>query len=239
MADEEEGKGTLDSDEKIFLFEWLVESNKTLTKKNRDLLVENLKLRSRVEELEKINFVDPTTGIHNRWYLKSRLEEEVARAKRSVTALSCLFIDLDNFKAINDRHGHFLGDKVLRDAALLLRNLCRKEDVLVRFAADEFIVLMNNAGPKAARTAADRIQNRIHAHAFVCGEQEVSLTVSMGVSTLKKEHIAEVRDPWRLVWTADGAMCMARQKGPGRAHWLVCQHSGQGEDPEESARAAS
>ena len=83
MEEGEGGRGDLNFDEKNFLFEWLVENNKTLTRKNKELLVENLKLRSRVEEIEKINFVDPTTGLHNRWYLQPRLEEEFSRARRA------------------------------------------------------------------------------------------------------------------------------------------------------------
>ena len=73
MDEGEGGRKKLDFDEKNFLFEWLVENNKTLTRKNKELLVENLKFRSRVEELEKISFIDPTTGLYNRWYLQPRL----------------------------------------------------------------------------------------------------------------------------------------------------------------------
>ena len=237
MDDGEGGRGTLNFDEKNFLFEWLVENNKTLTRKNKELLVENLKLRSRAEELEKINFVDPTTGLHNRWYLQPRLEEEFSRARRSGSFLSCLFIDIDDFKAVNKRFGHFIGDKVLRDAALLLRSQCRKEDVLVRFGGDEFVILLDSSGQKAARTAAERIRSQLQGHRFTCGDQEVTLTVSIGVSTLKKADVASTRDPWELVWTADGAMHVARQKGPGQIHRLDCQ--GQGHKPAESERAAS
>ena len=237
MDDCEGGRGTLNFDEKNFLFEWLVENNKTLTRKNKELLVENLKLRSRAEELEKINFVDPTTGLHNRWYLQPRLEEEFSRARRSGSILSCLFIDIDDFKAVNERYGHFIGDKVLRDAALLLRSQCRKEDVLVRFGGDEFVILMGSSGQKAARTAAERIRSHLHEHRFMCGDQESTLTVSIGGSTLKKADVASSRDPWELVWTADGAMHVARQKGPGQIHWLDCQ--GQRHKPAESERAAS
>lgn len=237
MDDGEGGRGTLNFDEKNFLFEWLVENNKTLTRKNKELLVENLKLRSRTEELEKINFVDPTTGLCNRWYLQPRLEEEFSRARRSGSSLSCLFIDIDDFKACNGRFGHFIGDKVLRDAALLLRAQCRKEDVLVRFGGDAFVILLGSSGQKAAGTAAERIRSRLHGHRFTCGDQEISLTVSIGVSTLKKADFASSRDPWELVWTADGAMHLARQKGPGRIHRLDCQ--GQRHKPTESESAAS
>jgi len=237
MDDGEGGRGTLNFDEKNFLFEWLVENNKTLTRKNKELLVENLKLRSRAEELEKINFVDPTTGLCNRWYLQPRLEEEFSRARRSGSSLSCLFIDIDDFKACNGRFGHFIGDKVLRDAALLLRAQCRKEDVLVRFGGDEFVILLGSSGQKAARTAAERIRSRLHGHRFACGGQEISLTVSIGVSTLKKADVASSRDPWELVWTADGAMHVARQKGPGQIHRHDCQ--GQRDKPTESESAAS
>jgi len=223
MCDGEEGRGPLNFNEKSFLFEWLVENNKTLTRKNKELLGENIKMRSRVEELEKINFIDPTTGIHNRWYLQPRLEEEFSRSKRSRSSLSCLFIDLDNFKAVNDRFGHFIGDKILRETSSLLRGLCRREDVLVRFGADEFVILLGNAGQRVAKLAAERIRGRFQAQVFACGEQEVRLTASIGVSTLKKEHLLSARDPWDLVWMADGSMHLARQQGPGQIHWLDCQ----------------
>jgi diguanylate cyclase (GGDEF)-like protein len=236
MDDGEGGRGSLNIDEKDFLFEWLVENNKTLTRKNKELLVENLKLRSRAEELEKINFVDPTTGLHNRWYLQPRLEEEFSRARRSGSTLSCLFIDIDGFKAVNERYGHFIGDKVLRDAALLLRGQCRKEDVLVRFGGDEFVILLGSSGQKAAMAAADRIQGCLHGQRFACGDQEIALTVSIGVSTLKKAHVASARDPWELVWTADGAMHVARQKGPGRLHRIDCRgNRGKAESSELAA----
>ena len=237
MDDGEGGGVALNFDEKSFLFEWLVENNKTLTRKNKELLIENLKLRSRVEELEKINFVDPTTGLHNRWYLQPRLEEEFSRARRAGSSLSCLFIDIDHFKAVNDQYGHFIGDKVLRDTASLLRGLCRREDVLVRFGADEFVILLGSSGQKAAKTAAERIRGRLQTHRFACGEQEVTLSVSIGVSTLKKEKITSAKDPWELVWTADGAMHLTKQKGPGQIHRLDCQ--GQGQKPAESEHAAS
>jgi diguanylate cyclase (GGDEF)-like protein len=237
MDDGEGGRAGLNSDEKSFLFEWLVENNKTLTRKNKELLVENLKLRSRMDELEKINFVDPTTGLHNRWYLQPRLEEEFSRARRAGSSLSCLFIDIDLFKAVNDQYNHFIGDRVLRDTADLLRGLCRREDVLVRFGADEFVILLGNAGQRAAKTTAERIRGRFEAHSFNCGEREITLSVSIGVSTLKKEHVSSTKDPWELVWTADGAMHLAKQKGPGQIHRLDCQ--GQGHRPAESGRAAS
>jgi two-component system, cell cycle response regulator len=237
MDDGEGGRAALDVDEKSFLFEWLVENNKTLTRKNKELLVENLKLRSRVEELEKINFVDPTTGLHNRWYLQARLEEEFSRARRAGSSLSCLFIDIDHFKAVNERYGHFIGDKVLRDMANLLRGLCRREDVLVRFGTDEFVILLGSAGQRAAKTAAERIRGRLEAQSFNCGEQEITLSVGIGVSILKKQHVAASRDPWELVWTADGAMCVAKKKGPGEIYLLDCH--GQGPKPAESERAVS
>lgn len=224
MIDEGEGvRKTLDFDEKNFLFEWLVENNKTLTRKNKELLVENLKFRSRVEELEKISFIDPTTGLYNRWYLQPRLVEEFSRARRGKSSLSCLFIDIDDFKAVNDRCGHFIGDKVLRDTAQMLRGHCRKEDVLIRFGGDEFVMLLSSSGQRAARSAAERIRGRIEAHVFIGLDPQLTLSVSIGVSTLRKEHIASSKDPWEIVWTADGAMHLARQKGPGQIHWLDCQ----------------
>ncbi len=222
MDDGEGGRKALNFDEKNFLFEWLVENNKTLTRKNKELLVENLKFRSRVEELEKISFIDPTTGLYNRWYLQPRLVEEFSRARRGDFSLSCLFIDIDDFKTVNDRYGHFIGDKVLRDTALLLRGHCRKEDVLIRFGGDEFVLLLSSSGHRAAKSAAERIRGRIQAHALSGVDPQLALSVSIGESTLNKDQIASSRDPWEIVWTADGAMHLARQKGPGQIHWLDC-----------------
>ncbi len=237
MDDGEGGRKALNFDEKNFLFEWLVENNKTLTRKNKELLVENLKFRSRVEELEKISFIDPTTGLYNRWYLQPRLVEEFSRARRGDFSLSCLFIDIDDFKTVNDRYGHFIGDKVLRDTALLLRGHCRKEDVLIRFGGDEFVLLLSSSGHRAAKSAAERIRGRIQAHALSGVDPQLALSVSIGVSTLNKEHIASSRDPWEIVWTADGAMHLARQKGPGQIHWLDC-HGNRGK-AESGERVAS
>ncbi len=236
MDEGEGGRKTLDFDEKNFLFEWLVENNKTLTRKNKELLVENLKFRSRVEELEKISFIDPTTGLYNRWYLQPRLVEEFSRARRGEGSLSCLFIDIDDFKTVNERYGHFIGDKVLRDTALLLRSHCRKEDVLIRFGGDEFVMLLSSSGQRAAKAAAERIRGRIRAHALGAVDPPLTLSVSIGVSTLKKEHVASSKDPWELVWTADGAMHLARQNGPGQIHWLDCfGNRGRSEDGERIA----
>jgi len=198
MDEGEGGRKKLDFDEKSFLFEWLVENNKTLTRKNKELLVENLKFRSRVEELEKISFIDPTTGLYNRWYLQPRLVEEFSRARRGEGALSCLFIDIDDFKAINDRCGHFIGDKVLRDTAVLLRAHCRKEDVLIRFGGDEFVMLLSASGQRAARSAAERIRGRIEAHAFIGVEPQLSLSVSIGVSTSGRSTSPRPGTPGKL-----------------------------------------
>jgi diguanylate cyclase (GGDEF)-like protein len=237
MDEAEGGRKALDFDEKNFLFEWLVENNKSLTRKNKELLVENLKFRARVEELEKISFIDPTTGLYNRWYLQPRLVEEFSRARRGGCSLSCLFIDIDDFKAVNDRYGHFVGDKVLRDTAALLRGHCRREDVLIRFGGDEFVMLLSSSGQRAARAAAERIRGRILSHALSAEDPQLTLSVSIGVSTLRKDHIATSRDPWELVWTADGAMHLARQKGAGQVHWLDCH--GYREKAECGERAAS
>ncbi|MBE9547606.1 MAG: GGDEF domain-containing protein, partial [Proteobacteria bacterium] len=130
-------------EQKFYLFEWLVKSNEDIAKTNKELLIENLKLRSEMEELEKINFIDCTTGIHNKRYLQVRLEEEFARARRYGLSLSCIFIDLDNFKSINDTYGHLAGDMLLKELAGILESLCRGEDVLGRFGGEEFVILMS------------------------------------------------------------------------------------------------
>lgn len=206
-------------DEK-FLVQWLVESNKQLAQRNRELLVENLNLSSRVEALQKISFIDFTTGIHNRGYLQQRLEEEFSRSRRMGSSLSCLFIDLDDFKKVNDTYGHLTGDRLLRDVAMLLKSFCRREDVLVRFGGEEFVILMSCTGHRKAQLVAERIRTRMEACIFDYGDFKLSITISVGVSTLKKNDFKHVKSPEELIWTADRAMYEVKQHGKNHFFYL-------------------
>ena len=87
------------------------------------------------------------TGWHNRRYLQSRLLEELARCRRERTPLTCLMIDVDHFKSVNDRFGHLAGDEVLRQLAHCISAEVRGSDVSARYGGEEFVVLLPGTGP--------------------------------------------------------------------------------------------
>lgn len=89
---------------------------------------------------------DPLTGLYNRYFLKDVFYREVERAKRDNTCIALIFLDIDRFKTVNDRHGHETGDKVLRNVAELLRNSFRPYDTVVRYGGDEFVILSECKG---------------------------------------------------------------------------------------------
>ncbi len=226
----------MNGEDEKFLLQWLVESNKQLARRNRELLVENLNLSSQVEALQKISYIDFTTGIHNRGYLQQRLEEEFSRSRRTGSPLSCLFIDLDDFKKVNDTYGHLNGDRLLRDVALLLKSFCRREDVLVRFGGEEFVLLMSCTGCRKAKLVAERIRRRVEERTFDYGEFSISITISIGISTLRKNDFRSVRNPEELIWTADKAMYEVKQHG--KNHSSYRGYGGSPSDPAGSETKA-
>ena len=117
--------------------------------------IENTINRAR---LVRSGLTDFLTGWHNRRYLNARLKEELARAQRQGTSLTCLLIDLDRFKQINDQHGHLAGDMALREAAQRVDAHIRGSDAAARFGGDEFVVLAPGITPDQAARLAERIR---------------------------------------------------------------------------------
>jgi diguanylate cyclase (GGDEF)-like protein len=185
-----------------------------------ELLLENRYLKSRVRELEKASLVDCTTGIYNKRYLKMRLEEEFARSRRHGLSLSSVFIDIDDFKAINDKYGHVAGDGLLKEIASVIKWLCRSEDSVVRFGGEEFVVLMSATEGDEAVAFAERIRRKISTHIFYCGSIAVSLSVSIGVSDLGGDGFSYEVNPEDLIYIADRAMYMAKEGGKNKTCYL-------------------
>jgi diguanylate cyclase (GGDEF)-like protein len=120
--------------------------------------IENTINRAR---LVRSGLTDFLTGWHNRRYLNARLKEELARAQRQGTNLTCLLIDLDRFKQINDQHGHLAGDMALREAAQRVDAHIRGSDAAARFGGDEFVVLAPGITPDQAAVLAERIRQAV------------------------------------------------------------------------------
>ncbi len=134
--------------------------------------------------LVRSGFTDVLTGWHNRRYLQTRLQEELVRCRRERKPLTCLIIDVDHFKAVNDRYGHLAGDEVLRQLANCISSEVRGSDVAARFGGEEFVILLPGTGIAAGRLLAERIRRAVAAELFElpAGAGSLAVTVSIGVA---------------------------------------------------------
>jgi len=169
------------------------------------------------EMLKYIGLTDALTGVYNRRYIDRRLLEEIARARRQAYRLSCMYIDVDHFKRVNDTHGHQAGDDVLREVATRIKAELRMSDALGRFGGEEFVVLLIDADLDSACMVAQRIRASIADQPFLLADaQGLAVTVSIGVATLgdfAREHPNE-GIAQQLLAQADQALYAA--KGAGR-----------------------
>jgi len=133
--------------------------------------------------LEALARTDPLTQLLNRRALLQQLATEVERTRRYNAPLSILMIDVDEFKDVNDTHGHLAGDQVLIEVALLLARTARSVDSVARYGGDEFVIAVPETGEAGAIAFAERLRDKIQSHAFDIGKGEpLRLTVSIGVA---------------------------------------------------------
>jgi len=167
----------------------------------------------RQAEMRQLAETDPLTGLFNRRALKERLENELARAERTSSMVSCLMLDIDHFKQLNDTYGHELGDRVLVQLADLLRREQRSVDILARMGGEEFVVVLPETGLRGARIYAERILRRVSAATFGSGPHPVQITVSLGIATFPDERIG---DSDSLLRVADTNLLRAKADGRNR-----------------------
>ncbi len=159
---------------------------------------------------------DVLTGWHNRAYLTMRLNEEVARAQRDDTVLTCLFLDVDFFKAVNDRYGHLAGDKVLREIASRIDAEVRSSDVASRYGGEEFVVLLPATASRDAQNLAERIRKAVSATPIeVDASNALTVTVSIGIASLGPDAVSsDLKSLGEgLIAAADVALYQAKADG--------------------------
>lgn len=155
---------------------------------------------------------DPGSGLFNRRYFQGRLEEELQRAKRVVGPLALLMLDLDHFKAVNDRYGHVAGDLVIAALAEIMRRSVRVFDVCARYGGEEFAVLLPNITREHAASTAERIRRRVEAYRLSDPHlRDLRLTISVGLAMASESTTAH-----DLVERADQALYAAKRAGRNR-----------------------
>ncbi len=163
-----------------------------------------------LKRAEALSVTDDLTKLYNTRYLNSVLRRETKRASRSGRPLSLLFLDLDGFKGVNDKHGHLCGSRALVEAAAVIRGSARETDVVARFGGDEFALILPDTGSEGAFAVGERIRERIAAHDFLSSDGlNIRLTASVGVATLP--DAAASAD--ELVQAADKAMYLVKESG--------------------------
>lgn len=163
--------------------------------------------------LQEVALTDALTGVPNRRYAMERMQQEWARAARAHRPLSCMVVDLDEFKQINDRHGHDVGDEYLKQVAAAIRAGVRAHDVVCRTGGDEFLVVSPDTDLPAALACAERVRQSVEAATVVAGGLKLKPTLSVGVAT----RDAETADVGALIKRADQALYLAKQRGRNRA----------------------
>lgn len=164
--------------------------------------------------LTMVSVTDELTGLYNRKYLHARLEAEISRAKRYGTDLSCLLIDIDFFKTVNDMYGYDWGDVLLKKVAEMLSALIRKEDVLTRYGDEEFLLILPNTSESQAFIFAERFRKDIEKMEFIPANEEERhpITISGGISSYPfLENVEET--PNTIIRYAEHALYNAKQSG--------------------------
>ena len=153
---------------------------------------------------------DFVTGLFNRRHFDGRLEEEVARSHRHGAPLSMILTDIDHFKKVNDRHGHQAGDAALRELAIRIRKMFRREDVIARMGGDEMAILMPDTPMSESFSKAERLRERVAGEPIRLEEASapVPLTISCGVASVE----SSTEEGEDLVRRADTSLYEAKKK---------------------------
>ena len=173
----------------------------------------NEELLSVRDNFERQATYDKLTGLYNRHFMVEILEKEFTRALRYKHDLSCLLLDLDNFKDVNDTFGHAFGDLVLREFSSALAQSVRNSDIPIRYGGEEFMVLLPNTGVSGAQKIAEKIRATCEKKKYDDGHNSISVTVSIGIASIKHHQLIDSKE---LVACADKALYRSKAEGRNR-----------------------
>lgn len=174
----------------------------------------------RLEEAHELIFKDDLTGLYNYRYFESILDQEIARSSRFNDKFSLMFIDLDNFKSVNDSYGHLTGSELLKKVAKEILNAVREIDYVIRYGGDEFVVVLLGTQLNQAYHVAERVRKFIEKYEMdVVGindvGEKVSVTASVGLSCFP-DHGSSKED---LLYIADSNMYSSKEAGKNRVNF--------------------
>jgi diguanylate cyclase (GGDEF)-like protein len=160
----------------------------------------------------RLSTIDPLTGLFNRTFFFAAVDREIARSARSGRGFCLLMMDLDELKMINDRHGHFYGDRVLRGVGEVIRSSGRRIDTSARYGGDEFVVLLPETDPTGAYVLAEKVRQGVADLRIDVAGSMVRPSVSIGVVTYPEDG----RTSDELMITADSSMYQSKRAGKNR-----------------------
>lgn len=179
------------------------------------VLTDNIakKLRHKSRELERIAMMDPLLDIANRRLLEKRIVHELEKLRGSAHCSSLMFIDIDNFKEVNDRFGHKVGDTLLVTVSKILHVATRKTDTPARLGGDEFVILLTDTSPEEALVVATRIMD---ATAVMMVDQDPTFRCTLSIGIANAAEDMETVTDW--LKAADDALYRAKRAGKNRIY---------------------
>lgn len=176
-------------------------------------IIQKQRIETKQKQLEQMAYYDPLTDLPNRRLLEDLIKREFSLVQRYEHEPVIIFLDIDDFKKINDTYGHPAGDNVLRQMADLLKNNVREADTVARFGGEEFIILMPNASMKEGYDLAERLRKLIMEERFTIGSITLQITSSFGVCSMR-DIDSQILEDWYFL--ADKALYLAKQSGKNK-----------------------
>ncbi|WP_339238827.1 diguanylate cyclase [Paenibacillus sp. FSL R5-0517] len=200
--------------------------NETLQERNQALDLIRQELSEANRKLEELALTDSLTNCYNRRYLTQHLNHEVITNIQYKTPFSLLLLDIDYFKAINDRYGHVIGDEVLVHTAEAVKQSIRSTDILTRYGGEEFMIYLPHTEHDLANQIAERVRTAVESNRIMVDHEimQVSITISIGILSFEDfevEHVPDNPEGYltQLFAAVDKALYQAKQNGRNRVEF--------------------
>ncbi len=197
----------------LFTIPLVVQKNLMVARIKRENATLQEQLIEKNKQLELVASTDPLTALYNRRHFGRVLEQLFAEAERYVSDLTCVMIDMDGFKQLNDTHGHQVGDQLLQIAGKTITNNLRRADVAARYGGDEFVILLPQASADEATHAAERIRAEFKVATASLLKRLSGVSMSIGIASVA---VSRPISADQLVASADAALYQAKSAGRDR-----------------------